>query len=164
MAALPPYRLQTLLGLRERAKEAAEHALTEAIAAKKREEDKLKELELELSRMVEARHKYRREYMEKAMKGEMAAQGAVTVNHYIEHLKALEKRKEEGIEDQKEVIAAREQEVQAARQVLLEKTQELKALEKHREKWLEEVLKERATKEELEMDELAQTIYLRTNR
>lgn len=164
MAALPPYRLQTLLTIRERAKETAERALSAAIAAKKAEEEKLKALELELARMVESRHQYRREYMEKAMKGEMAAQGAVTVNHYIEHIKELEKLKEEGIVDQKEVIEAREQDVQAARAELLQKTQELKALEKHREKWLEEVKKERAIKEELEMDELAQTIFLRNNR
>jgi flagellar export protein FliJ len=164
MPALPPYRLQALLTIRERAKEAAEHALGAAIAAKKVEEEKLKALELELSRMVESRHQYRREYMEKAMKGEMAAQGAVTVNHYIEHLKGLEKLKQEAIVDQKEVIEAREQDVKAARAELLKKTQELKALEKHREKWIEEIKKERATKEELEMDELAQTIFLRQNR
>ena len=38
------------------------------------------------------------------------------------------------------------------------------ALEKHKEKWAEKVKKERMAKEEADLDELAQTMYLGRNK
>ena len=159
--ALPPYRLATLVTLRERAKEAAEQALATELGALKKAQDQLEALRLELVRMEERRAELRRAYMDKAMAGEVGAQQAVQHNTYIEHFKDLEKRQAEAIVEQEDVVKEHEALVAAARTVLVNKTQELKALEKHREKWLEEVKKEIAAKEELVMDDIAQTIFLR---
>lgn len=161
MAAQPPYRLATLVTLRERKKEAAEHHLAATMAALKREEDKLQALRDELLRMEERRHQLRREYMDKAMAGAVAAQQAVTHNAFIEHIKDQEKRQAEAIDEQVEVVHEQEKAVEQARELLMAATQELKALEKHREKWLEDWKKEMAAKEEMVMDDIAQTIYLR---
>ena len=160
MAKLPNYRLQTLIGLRERAKEKAEQNLAVCLKALKEEEERLKALEKELRRMISDRRSRRREYTEKVMRGEMSAQAAMSAETYIKRLKELEELQREAIANQKEVVAQRQEDVTAARQDLTKAAQELKALEKHKEKWLSAVRKEIAAKEADAMDELAQTIFL----
>jgi len=160
MAKIPPYRLQTLLEMRERAKEEAERFLGECMAALRAEQERLRDMEKELERMITKRESKKREYAEKAMRGEMSAQAAVSANLYIERLKEQELMQENAIEGQKAVVAQKEEEVAAARADLVTATQELKALEKHKEKWLEQLKKEREAKEADVMDEIAQTIFL----
>jgi len=155
------YRLQTLLEIRERAKEEAQRFLAEAMAALKAEQDRLRDLENELERMIARRETKKREYAEKAMRGEMDARSAVAANVYIERLKEQEQLQADSIEAQKGVVAQKTDEVDAARQDLIRADQELKALEKHKEKWAEEVKKERQAKEEIAADEIAQTIHRR---
>lgn len=161
MPALPPYRLATLLEIRERTKDEKERALGEAIGELERQKARKVALEEELAQMRHRREELRRTYMDKAMRGQVAAQEAVRHNAYVEHLKDMEKRQAEAIAAQAEVVAEHERLVELARTALLEATQALKALEKHREKWLEGVKKEIAAKEEAVMDDVAQTIFLR---
>ncbi len=161
---MPPkeeYRLATLLTLRERKKEDAERYLAECNRALKAEKERLLEMEEELERMIAKREAKRREYSEKAMRGEMSAQGAVSANLYIERLKEQEEMQQNAIEGQKGVVAQKEEEVEGARQDLIVANRELKALEKHKEKWEEEIKKERQRKEEDMFDEIAQTGYMR---
>jgi len=164
VAAKPEYRLQTLLELRERKKDEAEQALGQALAAHKREVDKQKEMQVELERMVARREQRKRDYAEKAMRGEMSAQDVVGANTFIERLKEQEDAQKGAIEAQQAVVAQKLQEVDAARASLLKATQEQKALDKHKEKFVDEWKKEQAAKEEEVMDELAQQIFLRNER
>ena len=161
MPALPPYRLQTLLEVRQRKKEAAEQAFSQAMAALAREQKRLAEMEVELTRMAERRLQRRREYLEKAMQGDMSAIEVTGSNTYLERLLALEEAHKEAIVGQKAIIAQRQEDVDAAREELLRANQDLKALEKHRETWLESVKKARQAHEEQAMDEVAQNTYLR---
>lgn len=160
---MPPkqtYRLQALVEIRERAKEQAEQHLGQCMQELKAEQERQREMEKELERMIARREAKKREYAEKAMRGEMAAQGAITANLYIERLKEQEALQENAIEGQKNVVAQKEDAVQAARQELVTATQELKALEKHKEKWAEEIKKELEAKEAEALDEIAQTVFL----
>lgn len=164
MAKQPDYRLQTLLEIRERKKQETERALGDAMAAHKKEVDKQTTMEEELTRMVARREQRKRDYAEKAMRGEMAAQEVVSANTFIDRLKEQEESQKNAIEGQKAVVAQKLEEVDAARQELLKATQELKALEKHREKFVDEWKKEVAAKEADNMDELAQQIFLNKDR
>ncbi len=164
MAKKPEYRLEVLLEMRARKKKEAEEALGAAMAAHKKEVDKQKEMEAELERMIAKREQRKREYAEKAMRGEMAAQEVVSANTYIERLKEAEESQKNAIEGQKAVVAQKLEEVNAARQNLINATQELKALEKHKEKFIEEWKKEMQAKEEEVMDELAQQMFLNKDR
>jgi flagellar export protein FliJ len=161
MPALPPYRLATLMDIRSRKKEDAEHKLAEALGALQKEKQRLDAMRQELASMEAKRAALRRDYMEKAMKGQTGANEAVRHNHFVEHLKDLEKQQKEAIAEQEDRVSEHEGYVKVARDALVVATQELKALEKHKEKWLEEVKKGWAAKEEMEMDEIAQTIFLR---
>ena len=161
MPALPPYRLQTVLEVRERKKTAAEQAFALALAELRREQKRLAEMEAELVRMQALREQRRREYLERAMKGDMSAQEVITANVFIERLQEMEAAQKDAIVGQKAIIEQREEDVAATRIELVKANQDLKALEKHKEKWLEEVKKARAAREEDVMDEMAQMIFLR---
>jgi flagellar export protein FliJ len=160
LAAPAEYPLQALLGIRERAKEAAEHKLADALDALKAEQERLRQLEEELARMVARREAKAREYAEKAMRGEMSAQQAIDANVYIERLKRQEEEQKNAIAAQKAVVRQREEDVDNARKELVDATQELKAIEKNKEKWMEQIKKEAEAKQDEAMDEVAQTIFL----
>ena len=158
------YRLQTLLEIRERKKKDAEDQLGLALKALKVEQDRLKELELELERMVARREQKKREYAEKAMRGEMRAGGAVDANVYIDRLKEVEAMQQTAIEGQKGVVEQKNADVQAAREALIKANQDLKVLEKHKDRWTEQLKKEMQAKEEEALDEVAQTVFLNRER
>lgn len=160
MAVKPTYRLETLRKLREHKKEDAEQHLARCLAALRTEQAKLRELEEELERMIAKREAKMREFAEKTMRGEVSAQDAITNNLYIDRLKDQEEAQQNSIEGQKAVIEQKEADVKAARDALRDAQQELEALEKHKEKWEDGVRKKREAKEEVAMDEIAQTIYL----
>jgi flagellar export protein FliJ len=164
MPKLPDYRLQALVTLRERKKEEAERILGAKLAELKAEQDKQRAMEEELERMIAKREAKMREYAEKSMKGLMAAQDVVGSNLYIERLKELEEAQKNAIEGQKQVVAQKKDEVEEARKGVVVATQDLKALEKHKEKWVEQVKKEIQAKEEDVMDEIAQTIFMRRDK
>lgn len=164
MAKLPDYRLQVLVTLRERKKEETERILGQKLAELKAEQTRQREMEEELERMIAKRNAKMREYAEKSMKGMMAAQDVVGANLYIERLKEQEEAQENAIEGQKQVVAQKRDEVDEARKAVVLATQDLKALEKHKEKWVEQVKKEIQAKEEDVMDEIAQTIFLGRNK
>lgn len=160
MAEPKTYRLQTLLKLRQRKKEDAERYLGDCIRTLRQEQQRQEEMEKELERMIGERERRRREYADQVMRGEMSAQGAMSAHQYIERLKELEVAQQEAIEGQKEVVARAEEDVMEARKLLAQATQELKALEKHKEKWQKRMRREQQAREEIIMDEVAQTIFL----
>ena len=160
MPNMPPYRLQALLEIRERAKDEAERYLGECTQILKEEQERLKSMERELERMIAKREAKKREYAEKAMRGEMDARSAVSANIYIDRLKEQEELQKSAIDGQIQVVRQKQHDVDAARDDLIKASQELKALEKHREKWSDQIKKERMAKEEAELDELGQTIHL----
>ena len=160
MAVKPAYRLETVLKLRERKKEEAEQYLANCLKALREEQERQRAMEEELERMIAKREAKMREYSEKAMRGEMRADAVTGANVYIERLKEQEEAQQNAIEGQKSVVAQKEEDVLGARNDLTAAMQDLKALEKHREKWEEQVKKELAAKQEEAMDEVAQTIFL----
>ena len=164
MAKKEQYRLQTLLGLREKAKNEAERHLGECLAALQQEKERLADMEQELEQMIAKRQARMRDYSEKQMRGEMSAQAVISANAYIERLKEQEEAQKDAIEGQKDVVAGREEDVRDAREKLTVATQDLKALEKHKEKWEKKIKREKQLKEEEALDELAQTIYLNKGR
>ena len=160
MAVKPEYRLQTLLKIREHKKEEAETFLATCLRALKVEQDRLQQMLDELERMIAKRKEKTREYAEKTMRGEMSAQDAVGANVYLDHLKALEQAQKDAIVGQRAVVRQKEEDVSGARTALVKANQELKALEKHREKWEAKLKKEEETKQEEMQDEIAQTIFM----
>ena len=164
MAKLPPYPLKTLAEIKERKREEAEKAWSEAKKAREAEELKLKEMEEELRRMIERREMKRREYADKQMRGEHNAQLAMSANTFIERLKEEEELQKERIEQQKVLIEEKKEAEKAAMDALVLATQDVKALEKHHEKWAAEEKRKIDEATANEQDEIAQTIFLNRDR
>ena len=156
---MPKYRPQTLLELRERAKKDAEEVFAQALQQLAEEEARLREEEENLERMIEDRHRRREEYARKLASGEMKVTDQSNAYRYIERLKEKEVEQQTVIDAQKEQVREAEKEVKRAQDALVLANQELKALEKHKEKWEEEVKRERMLREENAMDELGQSIF-----
>ena len=160
MAKKQAYRLQALLEIRQRTKEQKEQELGQCLQRLEAEKDRLAEMKQKLEEMVQDREQRTKEYANKQMRGEMSAQAMLGAQSYLERLKESEALQQELIRDQELVVGQRQDEVQAAREMLLEATQDLKTLEKHKEKWEEKNRKERQAKEEQEQDQVAQTVFL----
>jgi flagellar export protein FliJ len=153
------YRLQTLLGIRERAEEAAKEVFANAMNALAREQKAQADMEDELQRMIADRKRRREEYSQKLASGEMKITDQSAAYRYIDRLKEKEAEQAAKIDAQKEVVREAEKAVKRAQDALIVATQDLKALEKHKEKWIEEVKRDRAMREEDQMDEIGQTIF-----
>jgi flagellar export protein FliJ len=156
---MPQYRLQALLEIRERAEEEAKDVFAKAMQALRNEEQALQQHEDELARMVEDRHRRRKEYADKLASGEMKITDQAAAQRYLERLKEREQEQKGKIDAQKEQVREAEKRLKRTQDALVKATQDLKALQKHREKWLEDWKKERALKEEDMLDEIAQTIF-----
>ncbi len=160
----PQYRLETVLELRKRAEEEAKHAFADAMKA-------LAEAKAELQRLVDdlARRKaerkrkvdaYLKEMMAKGM-GAMAVQG---MGSYEKRLRAEEDEVAAQIEVQKGKVAEAEAFAETRRAALAEAAKEVKAIEKHKEKFLKQKKAEREAREELAGEEIGNALFLARQR
>src|SRR5687768_4839205 len=164
MAKLPPYRLQTLLEMRERAEEEAKNVFAKAMAQLHEEQRIQKEMEDELKRMVEDRKRRRQEYADKLASGEMKITDQASAYRFIDRMKEMEQEQQGRIDGQRENVREAEKLVKRAQDALIVAAQELKALLKHKVKWADEVKKEMALKEENMLDDMGQTIFSQQSR
>lgn len=156
---MPPYRLQALLGIKERAEQDAKDLFARAQMALREQEKLLADMEAELQRMIEDRERRREDYSRKLASGEMKVTDQSSAYRFIERLKEREAEQKYAIEGQRENVRNAEKEVKKAQDALIVATQDLKAIQKHKEKWAEEVRKERQQKEEDALDEIGQVIF-----
>ena len=68
------------------------------------------------------------------------------------------------IEKQQDAVRAAERVVEDKKKAMIEATQQFKALEKHKEKWTAEVKREMQIKEEDNLEDIAQTIFIKRQR
>jgi flagellar export protein FliJ len=153
------YRLQPLLELKIRAKKRAEIRLAQAIARLEQEKKQLKKLEEEKEAIVKRRKECRRELHQKVATGQAHVKdGAVRVN-FLRKLEEDEKKKEEEIKNQKQVIENCELQVKRARRDYIDAAKDLRVMEKHKELWRKKLQLEISRQEEREMDELGNVIH-----
>lgn len=155
---MPRYRLQALLVIKQRLKTKAEVALAVAIKKLMEAREKLKKLEKEKEEIIEAWKLARKEMKSKVAQGVMIGEGNVYVL-YLRKLKEDEEKKNQEIEDQKQVLEEAEAGVKAARKEYIEACKELRVMEKHKELWAKKLRAEISRREEREMDELGNVIH-----
>jgi flagellar export protein FliJ len=145
--------------MRERKEKEAKDYFAVATNALREQQRLQKELEQELENMVQDRLRRRDEYSRKLASGEMKVTEQSSAARFIDRLKERETEQKFKIEGQKENVRSAEKELKRAQDALIIATQDLKALQKHKEKWAEEIKKERMAKEEDAMDEIGQVIF-----
>ncbi len=157
---MPPYRLQTLLEIRERAKEAAEQAFTDAVQALAKQQAELKRLEADLERRRRERKEKVAAFLQEVLAKGTEAGGLVNMNRFENRLKDDEVQVELNIERQKEAVKGAEKLVESRRQEMAEAAKDLKAIEKHQENWKKEVKHRREQREELVQEEIGNALHL----
>ena len=161
---MPPYRLQTLLEMRERTEEEAKQAFSEAMKALAREKDALVKLEQDLEARKASRKQKMQEFLADVMKKGVGANGIGQMNRFEDRLKDEEKQVALEIERQKEAVRQAEQLVEVRRAEMADAAKEKKAIEKHKDNWKAEVQKERQAREELNQEEIGNTLHLQRTR
>lgn len=162
---MPPYRLQALLEIRERAKEEAENAFSDAVKAAEKQKAELKRMEQELEKRKAERKQKVQEYLQQIMaKGNTGPNAFTSMNRYEERLKDEEAQLALEIEQQKEAVKVAEKLVEQRRREMAEAAKELKAIEKNKETWQKQVRAERQAKEELNQEEIGNTLFLMRQR
>ena len=161
---MPPYRLQTLLEMRERAKEEAEQAFSAAIKALEKEKAELKRLEEELERRKAERKQKVMAYLNEVMAKGAGINGMNMMSRFEQRLKDEEAQVALDIERQKEAVKVAERLVEQRRREMAEAAMELKAIEKHRETWQKQIRAERQAREELNQEEIGNTLFLMRQR
>ena len=157
---MPDYRLQTLLEMRNRAKEAAEQAFAEAMTALAKEKEALKKLEEELIRRKAERKAKVAAYLQEVMAKGTQAGGLNTLNRFEDRLKDEEAQVALEIDRQKEAVKEAEKLVEEKRFAMAEAAKELKAIEKHKDKWSRQVRTERMAREEMTQEEIGNALFL----
>jgi flagellar biosynthesis chaperone FliJ len=161
---MPPYRLQVLLEMRERAKEEAENAFSDAVKALEKEKAELKRLEEDLAKRKAERKQKVKVYLDQVMAKGAGINGLTMMNRYEERLKDEEAQVALEIERQKEAIKVAERLVEQRRREMAEAAKELKAIEKHKETFQKQIRTERQAREELNQEEIGNTLFLMRQR
>lgn len=153
------YRLTTLLDMRERTKKEKEDLFADAKKKLYEQQQIAENLRKQHQQMKDNRTAKANELQDKMRKGELGVNDYLNGDRYLKRLdQEIEDFKEVIREQDKKVIFA-QQEVDWANEEMLKATQDYKALEKHKEKWQEEVKQERIAKEELDQEEIASVLY-----
>lgn len=161
---MPPYRLQTLLDMRLRAKEEAEQAFSDAIKALEREKVELQRLMDELERRKRERKEKVAAYLKEVMAKGAGINGMNMMGRFEERLKDEEAQVALEVERQREAVKVAERLVEQKRREMAEAAKELKAIEKHKETWQKQVKHERQQREELNQEEIGNALFLARQR
>jgi flagellar export protein FliJ len=162
---MPPYRLQTLIEMRERAKEEAEHAFSDSVKALAKEKAELERLQQELVTRKAMRQQKVKEYLQQVMaKGATGIGGFNLMNRYEARLKDEEAQLALEIERQRDAVITAEKLVEQRRREMAEAAKELKAIEKHKENWKKQLKEERDKREEMNQEEIGNTLFMMRQR
>ncbi|MCP3141421.1 flagellar assembly protein FliH [Pyxidicoccus xibeiensis] len=161
---MPPYRLQTLLDMRARAKEEAEQAFAAANEALKKEQVELQRLIDDLERRKRERKAKVAAYLKEVMAKGAGINGMNMMSRFEERLKDEEAQVALEVERQREAVKVAERLVERRRQEMSDAAMELKAIEKNKETWQKQVKYERQQREELNQEEIGNALFLARQR
>ena len=161
---MPPYRLQTLLEMRETAEEEAKQAFSDAARALTKEQVALKTLEDDLERRKIERKAKVKTYMEEVMKRGVFATGMTQMNRFEQKLKDDEAQVGLDIERQKETVRQAELHLETKRMEMAEAAKDKKAIEKHKDSWKKEVKKVAQDREDMQQEEIGNALHLARTR
>ena len=129
------YRLQTVLMMRGRAKDEAAKLVALRYEQLAQAEQELLNRQRNLQTCYEKQTQARTAFNDELDKG-IQAKGVVTHRLFLQDLRDQEIELKESVEKQKTAVKRAEDEVEAAREKLIEAAKELKAIEVHKENWI----------------------------
>lgn len=161
---MPRYRLQTLVEIRTRAKESAEEVYAQAVKALLAERKTLGQLEEDLRGQRAERKRKARAFLQGVMNKGAGAAGFEQRHRFEERLKEQEAHLALAIARQQEAVERAAAEVEVRRHQMGQAARELRAIQKHQEKWARQARLEQEAREELARDEIAHALHLMRSR
>jgi flagellar export protein FliJ len=155
------FRLQPLLDQRIEAAKQAEEAYAARQAALRAEQQRLEDLRQREQDLVAKRQHLRRNIMTPEPGASGLSSGGV--QQRVEYVKALAldiDRARDEVFSQKLVVDEAEERVAEAKKHMLECQRQVEVLEKYRERLAERFRREQERKEELELDEIGNMLYM----
>lgn len=152
------YRLQTVLNVRKRARDEAARQVALRFEQLEQAEEELKNRLENLQTCREKQNEARAALNTELEKG-VQAKSVVSHRAFLKELREQEIQLKFSVEEQKAVVKRAEQEVEAARQKLIEAEKELKAVETHKENWESAKLLEENCRERKIGDEIGAIIH-----
>lgn len=149
----PKYRLQPVLEVRDQAKQAASRLVAtrreQLIAAETELARRVEEVRKCQQRQAEARQRLLQESSE-----EVEAQVLQAHRTHLADLRRIEQELNEKAAEQRNVVAAANQELEQAIAALIDASREVQVIEKHRETWQQKTRREEQLREQKVGDEI----------
>jgi len=128
------YRLETVLDIRNRAKEEAARQVALRFQQLEKAEEELMRRRRNLQNCYEKQNRAQTKMAEDLSKG-LQAQSILAHQNYLNDLRKQEIELQKEVDKQIQTVANAEKEVEKAREKLIEAARELKAIEVHKENW-----------------------------
>lgn len=128
------YRLETVLDIRNRAKEEAARQVALRFQQLEKAEEELMRRRRNLQNCYEKQNQAQTKMAEDLSKG-IQAQSILAHQNYLNDLRKQEIELQKEVDKQIQTVANAEKEVEKAREKLIEAARELKAIEVHKENW-----------------------------
>jgi hypothetical protein len=154
------YRLQIILDKRQKLKEDAEKLLGEAQKALEAERTKEKQCVQAVADAKQHKENAKIELNRKMLEEKLSIE---KIRMGKDHLKSLDfeiKKAEEKLQQQREKVKEAEAFLEQRRSELIEKTKDYQAIEKHKEKWIQNVKRDIETAEQNEQEEVGNVLFV----
>jgi flagellar export protein FliJ len=160
LMAGPKYRLQIVLDKRQKAKEEAEKALGEAQKALEQERKKEAECVKAVEDAKQHKENAKAELNKKILEGQLSIEKIRMGKDHVKNLDFEIKKAEQRLEQQRQQVKQAEAFLEQRRAELIEKTKDFQAIEKHKEKWAQNLKKEIENAEQNEQEEIGNVLFL----
>ncbi len=128
------YRLETVLGIRNRAKEEAAQLVGLRLRQLESAEQELNRRQMQLQACYEKQNQSQLAMIEDLNKG-VQAQKILAHQNYLNDLRKYEIELQNAVEKQIQNVSNAERDVEAAREKLIEASRDVKSIEVHKENW-----------------------------
>ena len=152
------YRLETVLTIRSRAKEEAARIVALRLQQLQATEDELSRRQKKLQNCYEQQNKSQNLMNEEIRQGIQARQ-VLAHQNFLNDLRKLEIELKSDVEKQNTAVSKAEKEVEAAREKLIEAARELKSIEVHKTNWQDSEQKVQTKREEKISDEIGAILH-----
>jgi flagellar export protein FliJ len=152
------YRLETVLGIRNRAKDEAARLVALRLQQLQAAEEELARRQMKLQACYERQNQAQGAMHEELTKG-IQARGILAHQNYLNDLRKLESELKTDVEKQIQTVTKAEKELEAAREKLVESARELKSIEVHKANWQAFEQKQQTRRDQKISDEIGAILH-----
>jgi len=152
------YRLETVLGIRHRARDEAARQVALRLQQLQAAEEELARRQRKLQACYERQNKAQDTMHEELRRG-LRAQNILAHQNYLNDLRKLEIELKTDVEKQIQTVAKAEKELDAARAKLVESARDLKSIEVHKTNWQDSQTKEKSRRDQKISDEIGMILH-----